>query len=67
MLQDTTKGFYIVVTLRCLMAREWYGTVPTFVADPDPGSDAILALGSEINTPDHISVSLETILWVKNT
>jgi hypothetical protein len=45
------------------------------VADPDPGSDAFLAIGSGMgkksgsgsgmNKPDHISESLETIFWVK--
>ncbi len=45
------------------------------VADPDPGSGAFLTpgsgmgkksrSGSGMNIPDHISESLETILWVK--
>jgi hypothetical protein len=49
------------------------------VADPDPGSGAILThgsgmaknqdldpeSGSGLNIPDHISESLETIFWVK--
>jgi hypothetical protein len=37
------------------------------VADPGPGSGALLTPGSGMNIPDHISVSLETIFWVKNT
>jgi hypothetical protein len=49
------------------------------VADSDPGSGAFLSLdpgsgmgkktksGSGMNIPDHISESLETIFWVKNT
>jgi hypothetical protein len=35
------------------------------VADPDPGSSALLAPGSDMNNPDHISECLETIFWVK--
>jgi hypothetical protein len=45
------------------------------VADPDPGSDALLTLDpgwvkklrprSGMNIPDHISESLETIFWGK--
>jgi hypothetical protein len=45
------------------------------VADPDPGSGACLTpgpgmvkksgFGSEMNNPDHIFESLETIFWVK--
>jgi hypothetical protein len=47
------------------------------VADPDPESGAFLTpgsgfgmgnksgSGSEMNNPDHISESLETIFWVK--
>jgi hypothetical protein len=47
------------------------------VADPAPGFGAFLTLGSGmgkksrsvsgLNIPDHISESLETISWVKNT
>jgi hypothetical protein len=47
----------------------------TLVADTDPESGAFLTLGSGMgkksgsgsgmNNPDHISESLETILWVK--
>jgi hypothetical protein len=49
----------------------------TSVADPDPGSGAFLTpgtgmgnksapvSGSGMNSPDHISESLETIFWVK--
>jgi hypothetical protein len=40
-------------------------------ADPDPGSEDLFDLdpesGSRMNIPDHISESLEKILWVKNT
>jgi hypothetical protein len=36
------------------------------VADPDPGSGALLTPGSGMNNHlDHISESLETIFWVK--
>jgi hypothetical protein len=34
---------------------------PGWVKNQDPGS------GSGMNIPDHISESLETIFWVKNT
>ncbi len=39
------------------------------VADPDPGSGAFLTpgSGSGMNNPGHISESLKTIYWVKNT
>jgi hypothetical protein len=37
------------------------------VADPDPGSGAFKTTGSGMNIPDHISESLETIFWIKNT
>jgi hypothetical protein len=50
------------------------------VADPDPGSGAFFlsrdpgrvknqdkGSGSGMNIPDHISESLATIFWVKNT
>jgi hypothetical protein len=41
----------------------------TSVADLDPGSGAILIFfthpGSGMNTPDHISESLEIMFWVK--
>jgi hypothetical protein len=59
-----------------------YDKLPASVADPDPGSDAFLTPGSWIqdqrwvkksksgsgmNIPDHVSESLETNFWVKNT
>jgi hypothetical protein len=40
-----------------------------FVLDSvsDPGSCTFLTPGSGMKIPDHISESLETIFWVKNT
>jgi hypothetical protein len=49
----------------------------TGVSDPDPGSGALLTpgsgmgtksrSGSGMNIPEHISESLETVFWGKNT
>jgi hypothetical protein len=36
-------------------------TIPSSVADPDPGSGDFLTPGSGMNNPDHIYESLETI------
>jgi hypothetical protein len=57
---------------------QWRGCIPVIsVADPDQGSGAFLTpgsgmgkksgAGSGMNNPDHISESLETIFWGKNT
>jgi hypothetical protein len=53
------------------------GLTETSLADPGPGSCAFLAPGSRMgiksrsgsgrNSPDHISRSLETVFWVKNS
>ncbi len=48
--------------------KQLSGTVPTcypICSVPDPGSRAFLASGSGMNSPDHISESLETNFWVK--
>jgi hypothetical protein len=56
--------------------QKWIQVISN-VADPDPGSGHLLTPGSEMgkksrsgsgmNIPDHISESLGTIFWVKNT
>jgi len=46
---------------------EKYGTVKISVADPYPGSGMGKKSGSVMNISDHISKSVETNFWVKNT
>jgi hypothetical protein len=42
-------------------------TLGSGVADPDRGCEKKSGSGSGMNNPDHISESLETIFWGKNT
>jgi hypothetical protein len=54
---STALGIVTVLLTLCKQRVQPFGVV----ADPDPGSE------SGMNIPDHISDSLETIFWVKNT
>jgi hypothetical protein len=41
-------------------------SLPTSVADPDPGSVAFFTPGSGMNNPDHISESLKSLMLIRD-